>query len=116
MATLQNITIYRGDDVTFQITFKDNSGTAVDITGATLYFTAKTNNDDADGSAVIQSSNSTLSDPSNGIGEAVLSNSDTDVTPGKYFYDIQIITAGGEITTAMIGKVTVKQDITLAEA
>ena len=111
----KTLKIYRGDDITFKLTFKDSEGTAQNITGGKIYFTAKESSNEADSLAVIQVSSSTFSDPTSGIGEVSITNSESNVDVGKYYYDIQYITGAGKISTVQTGTLEVLQDITLAE-
>ncbi len=38
--------------------------------------------------------------------------SSPEITPGSYYYDVQVTDPAGKISTPLIGKFTVKQDIT----
>lgn len=111
MAT--DITIFRGDDVTFTVNVVDASSNAIDITGSTLFFTVKANETDLDANALITKDVTSHTDPSNGETEVTLSNTDTEIRPGKYVYDFQVVTSGGSVTTYGRGAFIVKQDITL---
>jgi hypothetical protein len=91
MKTL-NLQIVKKDTKTFTIRLS-RSGVAVDISGWYLYFTAKTDFNDLDASAVI--SKNTLF-PANaesqaGIGYLELSSTETNITIGEYVYDMKFI-------------------------
>ena len=98
--TLTNITLKRGDDFIATITLKVDN-TPVDITGYTFFFTVKKRNDNVvnDSTALIQKIITSHTDPTNGITTLDLSNTDTDITPGEYFYDVQYKDTDNRITT-----------------
>ncbi len=107
---MAKIKFYRGDTVNINLTF-----TGVDLTGATVYFTAKSEVDNVsdDSSAVVKKSTTTHTDPTNGKTTIKLDPSDTTtITPDNYLYDIQLKTSAGDITTTEVGKLEVLGDIT----
>ena len=108
-----DLTIYRGDDKTWTLAFTDSTGTAIDITGYTIYFTVKINSNDIDDNAVITKDITSHTDPTEGETEIVLTNSDTDLPIKKYWYDIQMKDGSDKITTVLEGRFIVVQDITL---
>lgn len=102
---------YRGDTNTIGLTITSNS-IAYDITGSTIWFTLKKNKNDADSQASLQKEVTSHTNPSGGITAITLSATDTNIQPGKYFYDIQMKTSGGEIYTLASGTVEVLEDVT----
>jgi|Laugrespbdmm15sd_2_1035082.scaffolds.fasta_scaffold00194_1 hypothetical protein len=86
----------------------------VDLTGATVYFTVKTEADESanDSTALIQKDVTVHLDDTAGLTRIELTPSDTDVAPGKYLYDIKLKKATGEQTTVDYGTFTVKPAIT----
>ncbi len=111
MATVRpDIEIVRGD--TESITFTlERDGTPVNLTGTTVFFTAKSGLDDVDASAAIAISVTSHSDPTNGITIIPLSSTNTDITPGEYFYDIQV-KDGATITSIPYRKLEILTDVT----
>lgn len=110
MATLRpDISLIRGDTSTIEFTLE-----GIDLTGATVYFTAKPAYDDdvTDAAAVIAVEVTDHDDPENGHTIITLSNTDTNVTPGEYFYDIQVKRAGTVITSIRARKLEVFADVT----
>lgn len=110
------IQIYRGDTNAFTIICKRGTN-AEDLTGAKLYFTVKTNKTDPDSSALLQKDSAgngiTITQATKGKARLLLTSSDTDVlTPGTYFYDVQIRTSGNEVYTLFAGEIEVLHDIT----
>ena len=110
MATLS---VYRGDSKTYNLTFTDG-GTALDITGYTIFFTVKVIVDDSadDTNAVISKTVTSHTDPTNGITEIVLSPTDTDIDVGTYDYDMQYKTDTGDIVTFEKGNYKILADVT----
>jgi hypothetical protein len=83
------MTIVRGDTKNFTVTVKDSDGDPFDLTSYTMVMTVKTDVDQLDDDATFQST-ATITSPETGVGTFKLLPSETDVTPGKYIYDIQI--------------------------
>ena len=110
--------IFRGDTVNIDLTIKDSAGTAIDITGYTFYFTAKTNDDDSDDNALIKEDVTTHLNPDGGDGTSTgqsritLSKTQTAVAIGNHYYDIQMKDTSGNITTLTKDRFNVKQDVT----
>lgn len=104
-----DIFIIRGDDTSINFTV-----VGVDLTGATVYFTAKpTLSSDADDSeAVIEVVVTDHTDPTNGVTVIPLSHSDTDIDPGIYYYDIQVLTADNSVISIPARKLRVWGDVT----
>lgn len=107
-------TIIKRDSISFKLTVKDECGEVIDITGYTIYFTVKSlaNISSGDNTATIQKIVTSHTDPTHGITHIALTSSDTNVTAGDYFYDIQVKTPDGSISSCVQGKLEVLQDIT----
>jgi hypothetical protein len=112
MVEQANIEIKRGDTWSKILYFEDNNCVHIDITGWTIYFTAKLDITDSDGDAEIEKTITVFSNPLNGEAELSLSSEDTDLATGNYFYDIQVKTNLDEIYTIVEGVLTITQDIT----
>ena len=97
--------VYRENTKNIRLAFD-----GVDLTGATVYFTVKTEADDnpTDTTAIIKKDVTTHTDAINGQTNIALTPSDTDVAPGDYFYDIKLKKADGQQQTVDIGKFIVK--------
>ncbi len=109
---VQDISWIRGDTFPITLTFTDDAGTAVDITGYTVYFTMKRSEEDADSAAVLAKTITTLTDPTNGITSFTLSAAEMKVLRGVYYYDIQIKNVSAQIFTILKGLFTLGADIT----
>jgi hypothetical protein len=109
------LTFYRGDSWDKGFTLKDKStGNPIDITGCIFTMTVDPDKDPADNSNNLFSIVGVLdADPTTGRFIMTPSVSDTDQTPGTYFYDIQ--GEGGAIgtkRTVVKDKFKITQDIT----
>lgn len=99
--------LIRSDSVTLPFTVD------MDLTGATVFFTAKPTISNAvdDSDSVISVEVTDHSNPEGGVTSIPLSSSDTNVAPGEYYYDIQI-KKGSEVTSIPVRKLIVYGDIT----
>lgn len=112
MAT-SSITIKKECSYSIPFTVKDSTGTAIDITGQTVFFTVKKSpggsEDDSD--AVIQKTITAFDDPTNGKGTLVLDSTDTNVELGNYVYDFKRKDGSANICYAT-GQFYVKETVT----
>lgn len=96
------IIMSRGNDRTFNVTVKDSSSVAIDITGYTIFFMVKENTNQADSLAKITKT-AVLTDPTNGIATITIDAADTqDLIPKNYQYDIKIKDAGGLLVSSLV--------------
>lgn len=93
------LSVFQKNDVTITINLQDSNGSAIDITGYTFYFSVKTDETDTDVEGLITKKVTSHTDPTNGQTEVALSDSDMDITPGKYFYDVKMKDSSGNLTT-----------------
>ena len=113
IVTGSNIEIFRGDDEPIAVQILSD-GVPVNITGFTIFFTVKNtdDNDKTDDSAVIKKNVTTHTDPTAGITTIVLTDSDTDIPPTNYEYDIQWKDLADDIKTLIKARFCVKADTT----
>ena len=93
MAKNQDITIKRGTTLPITVNITDANGAPVDLTGATVYFTAKTAESDTDAddnNAAIAKDVTIHTDPTEGETLIVLDADDTTINPANYYYDITV--------------------------
>jgi hypothetical protein len=110
----------RGDTKDISIRLKDSSGAVLDVSGYTALLTintSKTPNIDSSpnvGVEIFQATGAPNSPGTDGILRFDFNafGGSPHVDVGNYFYDVQITDADSEIFTPLIGKFTVKQDIT----
>jgi len=109
---MSQLSIYRGDTKTYSLTFTDADNAAIDITGWTIFFTVKEKKSDADDDAVLKKDVTVHGDPTNGLSSIALSATDTDISPSRYYYDIQIKKDDDSINTVLCSTFEVLTDIT----
>ena len=111
------ISMFKGDTKTIEVTAKNQDGIAVDITGASIKFTVKTNATDTDAQAKFQKTTTlgiTITDATNGKFEIAISPSDTSgLSAGEFVFDIQLNISGAIFTIAK-DIFLLKQDVTVA--
>lgn len=90
---MAKLKIYRG------ATYDEPLSLGMDLTGATVYFTAKAafDNDTTDAAAVIAQDITSHTDAAAGITQLTLSSSVTDIPPGDYVCDVQVKMADGTV-------------------
>ncbi len=109
----RTITLIRGDSRNIQVTVKDSSGNAIDITGGTVFFTVNALEEpDDDTGAVITKDVTSHTDALSGVSTIELTSDDTDVEPGEYWYDVQFVSTSGSVSSREKGKLLVVSDIT----
>jgi hypothetical protein len=107
------LSIKRGDTWSRTLYFEDGDGAPIDITGWTVFFTAKAKVDDLDAAAVISKTITVFTNPTAGEAGISLSSTDTNQVIGSYLYDIQVKTNLNEIITVLEGILTITKDITI---
>lgn len=109
--TTETLELVRGDYKAFNLAFSQG-GTPINITGFSLFFTAKEDAADSDAEAVISKKVTSHTDPTAGLTVVELDADDTDVTPGSYLYDFQLVNVAGKPTTVLMGTLNIIADIT----
>jgi hypothetical protein len=113
MATdVTDLSIYEGEDKTFTVTLTDSAGDPIDITGYTFLFTVKSKISDSDADAIIKKEITNHSDPTNGVTQIALVESDTEDLSGSYLYDYQRL--DGSLDRAVVlkrAKFTIEQRV-----
>ena len=107
----------RGDTWKFTFVFKDTNNAAIDITGLQYWFTVKESRDDTDAVAGVQVGPFVAEAADALLGQLDLAVSPlqtNDLEPKTYYYDLQEVNASNEVSTLLLGRVKVKQDITLS--
>lgn len=107
--------VIRGDTRRVSCTFLDDDGvTPLDLTGGTVYFTVNSDEDpDNDTTAVIQkSASSGFTDALNGNHIFTLTHTNTNITPGDYWYDAEFVDSTGAYLSSFRGPFEVQSDIT----
>jgi hypothetical protein len=112
-----NLEMQRGDDPSFTVTaVKADGKRPENITGATLWFTAKDRRADAD-PGVFQKTGASIVivDGANGIARVDIAAADTSAFAGPrtLYWDLQS-KAGGKVQTLAFGRLKVRVDVTRA--
>ena len=100
---------YKGEYVNFDVTITSN-GSSPDITSDTVTLTIKQYKDDTDSSAKLQK-NADVSGGSNGVATFNLTDTDTNIDKGIYYYDIAWYPASGGEYIVKNGYIEVKDRV-----
>lgn len=106
------ISIIRRDDVQLEFTFTDSNNNAVDLTGSTVFLTVKRKRTDTDAEALISKETTSFSAPTTGVMTFDLTDQETNIAPGLYYFDVQLKDSSGLISSSVAGDFRVSQDIT----
>jgi len=119
-----NFELQRGDDVTLTIyVYQADKRTPQNLTGCSLWFTAKKNLADVDADAAIRKSTVTppggitITDIPGGVAAAPIAPSDTSGLPAedtRLNYDIQLKGSDGKVKTILRGTIVVVPDTTIS--
>jgi hypothetical protein len=107
----------RGDSRVVNIQVYQSDGiTPFNLTGSTVFFTVNANQDntaDTDSSAVIALKTSTFAQPTSGLATLTITNAMTqDITPGTYYYDVQVKDGSGNVMSLQQSQFIVIADVT----
>lgn len=109
MPNTTNLSIYQGDDFAADITVNNEDGTPADLTGYTAQSQIRINPADTSPEGVAQFACSIADN----VVTIVLDHDTTkDLARSMYYWDLQIIDAGGWITTLLAGQVLVAKEVT----
>ena len=104
------VSIRRGDTRTLTITITDANGAAFDLSGYTMYLTAKKDPTDDDADAIFKKT-ATIAVPASGVGSVALTSVDTAQDIGAYYYDVEI-TDGSNKYTPVYDRLNILEDVT----
>lgn len=109
--------IRRGDTTNIAVNITAN-GTAIDLTGSTVFFTVRSDYADSssesdDSDALISQDTTSHTDAPNGSTVIELSPTQTNIEDGEYVYDIQVKASDGTVTTYDIGDFIVLPHVTV---
>lgn len=106
---------HRGDTkpIIFQLWLDQANLVPLPITGYTFTFSVNPSEKPLDETELIFKRVPTIvGDPDNGRIICLLDETEMDLTPRTYYYDLEIVDAGGYIDTPMLNKFKIRQDIT----
>ena len=102
----------RGDSSAKGFIIQDSAGVAIDITGFTFKLTVNSDKAPPDQTDEQFSIAGVIGVAANGTVSFAPTTVDTDIAPATYFYDIEQTDSGGSISTLIIAKALIVQDIT----
>ncbi len=108
----QNICVSRGDSPVIPVQVRDDSETVVDILGYTFTLTVDTSPAPSSAANNQFTLSGVITDAPNGRVQFQPTESNTNLAPGVYFYDIQMVTTAPSKRTILAGEFEVRQDIT----
>lgn len=108
--------VIQATDKNIPVTITNDDGTPVNITGYTVYYTAKIYLTDPDASALISEDVTVHSEPAAGKTNIPLSDTQTNVPAGVYHTDIKLKDGAGNLTATSRGMLWVKHAVTLRGA
>ena len=105
----EQLTIFRGDDVELELTIQNDDGTAVNITGCTIAFSAQQQDETA---IVLSAETSVHTVPLEGKTVLTIPHSQTEAaTPGIYIGDVRMRDTAGKYTTFGLIRVRIRPNI-----
>jgi hypothetical protein len=119
---VSDLVAVRGDNETYDLTVVLPSGSPVNLTDATLWFTVKKNKYEADAAALISKTSAlnggiTIANQGTDPGEAAIALVPADtakLVPGDYYFDVQMKSSTGTVTTLADGIIEITADVTRA--
>lgn len=102
----------RGDSDAKGFIIQDSDGVAIDISGFSFKLTVSSDRDPTDQANEQFTIVGVIGIAANGTVSFAPTITDTDITPGTYFYDIEQIDGASAIKTVIKGRVKIIQDIT----
>jgi len=116
LGTQNDITLHSGDTLVLEVTVKNASATAVDLTAATFAWAMSKKSASAvapQGAALLTkalASGITLIDAATGRIDITLDPADTESLAGTYYHELQM-TDTGVVSTVLYGSVTIVKDL-----
>jgi hypothetical protein len=105
-----NLTIYQGDDYAAVVTVRNADGTPADISTYTAEAQIRRAAADVD-EVVVATFTAVVASPAVNL---TLTHDQTLPLTGSYVWDLQLVSAGGVITTIMAGQVRMTAEVTRA--
>jgi len=83
-----DLSLIRGNSKNYKLSFQTTSGSPVDITGYTVFFTVKKSVNQTDDEAVISKTVTNHTNPTGGVTLIEITTTESNIPPGVYLYDI----------------------------
>jgi len=107
------LSMYSGDNKTIRVTVT-SGGAALDLTTYTARFVVRRRFTDP-GATITKSSGApselSITDPVNGVLEVYLLPADTEAIEGDYYYDVEITSPAGIVSTVVQSTLTINPDV-----
>ncbi len=111
LTTSLNLARRRGDTFPFQLTVTSN-GSAYSITSCTFKMTVDPSPNPTSATTNLFQLTGVITTAASGEFEFRPSAANMDLTPGTYYYDVQMVDASSYLVTLAAGKLIITQDIT----
>ena len=98
---------FRNETKSFKVTFTDDGGNPIDLTGATVTIVFSKNREPSLKDAAIYAVADTDSNGANGVANFTLTPEDTNVATGNYYYQVRRSTDAGDVTMYPISNVRI---------
>jgi hypothetical protein len=108
MATKANITIDQGTTFSTSISLTDENGDPIDLTG----FTGRSQLRKHYTSSNSQSFTVSLNSSEGTVGLTLTANQTSNLVPGRYVYDVEVVSAANVVSRIVEGIVTVTPEVT----
>ena len=103
------LSMNKGDDLPYTLTFKDSNGVVIDITGWTVCLMVKKDINDSDATALITKLVTSHTNPTQGVTTITIDRVDTkDLDVGAYSYNIRIIKDTGKYKSSSVDNFILK--------
>jgi hypothetical protein len=102
----------KGDTYSLDITIEYANGNAVNLTGATVFFTVKRNIQDTDAQALISKTITSFTSPTTGQVSITLLAADVDYV-GEFYYDVKVKFSTGDIASVFANKFILANHVTI---
>lgn len=105
-----NLAMWKDTNNPLLVTLTDSTGSPVNLSGATIQFTASTTYGTT---PVISKSVTNHTYPTSGISTVTLTGSDTNISPGNYIYDMQYTDSSGNKNIFLEGQLVIKPKLSI---
>ena len=102
----------KGDTFNLDIQILNDAGEAIDLTGATVFFTVKRNLQDTDSLALISKTITSHSNPTNGETSITFTSTDVEYI-GEFYDDVKIKDVSNKITSVFKDKFILVEHVTI---
>jgi hypothetical protein len=115
ISTQLDITCRRNDTFSLEVSFKDDTGNAIDLTTYSDFKMEVRRHDRKTGNPTLRFTKLTneITGLSDGSMTVIATAATMNISGGEYVYDLQATTIGGEVYTWLRGKFTINEDVTI---